>query len=254
MTVAYFIALLIAAPFIAAYFGGSLLWYWLFNRSKPRPSPISPRLANRVGSLLKFPTAETLADDAMSQIRAQRPESLPRSGVMAALLRTSRELGEAELPTVPPPPGPADAIATSRYNEMLERHVHLVSDEQYVLGVTNALVEMGLGLIDALPTSARQAPEEGSGRGTEQKLPLIDILPDPASAVEAVLSPFLTSRAPECFSGLKAALQDNLQRLGGAAPREFRGTRRELVENYLGNTPLAALFEIEIPIVIPKAA
>jgi len=253
-TALYFVALLIAAPFIAIYFGLSLLWYRLNNRPGPLPAEITASLSKGVSSLAQFPTAETLTDAVVTEVCAARPTSLPQSGVIAALRRTARTLCETELPTVPTPPDQSDATAMARYSEALEQHVDRAADTQYLLGVTNALVAMGLGLVDALPPSARQAPEDRSGRGIEQKMPLIDILPDPAAAIAAVLSPFRDQRASSGFSALRAILQRNLARMQQIEPADFRGTRRELVENYLGDTPLVELFEVEIPIVIPKAA
>jgi hypothetical protein len=253
-TAGYFVALMLAAPFIAAYFALSLLWHRIYHRQKALPPEITAELANEARSLAQFPRAETTATDILEQISAARANALPQAGVLAALRQTIGELCEAELPTVPAPPDSSDPAASAAYRDTLRRHVEKASDASYLAAVTGVLIFVGLGLIDTLPPAARQGPSELAGHDGEQRLPLIDILPDPVGAIDAVLSPFYADGAERCFSALKLVLRANLEGAGQVQPREFGGNRRELVETYLKRTPLAALFEVEIPIVIPKAA
>lgn len=253
-TAAYFVALLLAAPFIAAYFGMSLIWHRIYHHRKALPPEITAELANEARSLAQFPRAEAMATEILEQIAVARPNALPQPGILAALRQTIGELCEAELPTVPAPPDGSDPAASAAYRETLRQHIERASDAAYLAAVTSVLTAVGLGLIDVLPVAASQDPSELGGHNGGQRLPLIEILPDPAGAIDAVLSPFYAEGAERCFVALKQVFRANLEGAGRLHPREFGGNRRELVETYLKRTPLVTLFEVEIPIVIPKAA
>jgi hypothetical protein len=112
-----------------------------------------------------------------------------------------------------------------------------------------------LDFIAILPAIATSTPEEFSKCGEGQAFAtfaLLDVLPDPAKAVMALMLPFFAEQVSDIglFTAVRKQLERNVNQVSASVgtsgklvmPDKHKGTAREIVGAYLNNTPFESLF------------
>ena len=149
--------------------------------------------------------------------------------------------------------------------DSLNKTARLLADLDTAMGtVPDLFAAMLAPIIEEVPTILLPAQKQD---GIRFETILADTLDDTASVVEQMMQlPFAPELDDEnTLDGLKARLQYNLILASGGTPEDPRalekanrfptkaaGTApRQLIDAYLGGTPLADLFAVTVPLVIP---
>ena len=156
-----------------------------------------------------------------------------------------------------------DGVALGNY---LERKRHFLLYSPDIVEVwCDRFVDMWVALFKHLPDRMFR-PEPQDQGSFELTTPLVDILDDPAAAVEYLLGTFSHAdfERHSLFEPLLTTLTDNLFLATGIAyedratskkpflyPTKSREAAHLLPGIYLGNTPFLEIFEAEVPIEVP---
>ncbi len=156
-----------------------------------------------------------------------------------------------------------DGVALGNYLER-KRHFLLYASDMVELWC-DRFTDMWVALFKHLPDRMFKALPQDQG-SLELTTPLVDILDDPAMAVEQLLGTFTHAdfERHSLFEPLLTALTDNLFLATGIAyedratskkpflyPTKSREAAHLLPGIYLGHTPFLKIFEAEVPIDVP---
>jgi hypothetical protein len=252
---------------IAIGFGIVGLVRWRHNRPPPYANPaLSTAVALRTIEA-NFPHGDTFAKSYLHRLVEAWEQRLPVWPVFGQMVETAADIYELEQLTNPIPPVPGSGpIEQGRYADELNLHMRRVADAPRTLAVlTGALTHSLASLRDRLPETATQ-----SRRHLQQAIdapppplsvPLIETVPDIPRAVYDVAIAFYTDEIRDLalFRQLKAQLDENDRAASASSgvyvpPWEHKGPPREIIDAYLHDTPLRALFDCQLPFVLPDEA
>lgn len=154
------------------------------------------------------------------------------------------------------------SLEGARARDMLRSIVATYAHPEFMAdALAFAAAEFFYRLTINLPPIARVAFEDfARGEPADFTVPLIDTLGDPAQAVDDIILPFLFPaflRTPY-FSDIRDQIDRNVHRVSKLPypspdthkqihPKDFRGSARELVDAYLADTWLRAVFDAPVP-------
>lgn len=157
-----------------------------------------------------------------------------------AVVPIAEELLKAEIgPTpIPPPPVTCNSIEGARYRDLLSKIGASTPDAVYR---TQAAIHE---VVLALPY------EQDSPHTTTVRMR--DFVHLPKAVNRVVMTVFEMVNQRDCFIQLQKKLTENYQATGRKpiTPLEYKGD--DIVEIYLGGTPLVDLFDIQVPFGIPE--
>ena len=228
---------LVAAAVIFIY---GLVTYWKAGRDGRQPADITSQVTEQTRRLTSFPTAATVADRALKRAAiGDSPLALQlREGLRVALTG----LAETELPTVP---DQGAATSDEQHQARLLKHLAKISNPTYLADLEGFLAGFAQAILGALRIEhgdwSTSAWPEGLGERS-----LVELMPDPAGAVAAIVDGLLQDSPPGQFLLSKSILAANIGIAGDAAPRDFAGSREALAQAYLYGTPFFDFFYLPI--------
>jgi type IV secretion system coupling TraD/TrwB family protein len=208
-----------------------------------------------------FPDTDAFAAALAEQlIEAWQPQ-LPNRDIFNRMTEIATALYQAEALTAPLPPAPAATpIEEGRYRDQLLLQARKCADPRTTLTIINGALSIALSAFrDALPQMATATVVEIVAEGAEAPLatvPIIDLMPKIGQMVWDVSIAFYSDAIDELklFGRLKRQLGYNEKLLVESAGKyipayDHTGPPREIVAAYLGSTPLARLFDEQVPFV-----
>jgi hypothetical protein len=256
-------SLLLLVP-IALGFAAIALYRWYHYR-QPAYANI-PLLTDGIEQrriAANFPDSATFADNyARRLIEAWRGQ-LPVLPVLERIVGVSEEIYAMEGLDNPVPPLPvSDPIEDGRYRDFLRIHAEKIRDAPKTLGLfSEAMTHSLTAFRDALPPDALVS---SSAMLSEQQwaitVPVLEMLPNVGQLAYDVAIPFYTRELQDLrlFDALKTRLSANDAAASANSsylpPYEHKGSPREIIDIYLGGTPLADLFEGDLPFTLPDEA
>jgi len=240
------------------------IFKWVqWNAQRPTPTSEIAAAAQQRVIAANFPDTDAFWDGFSRRlVEAWRP-SLPNYDVLDAMLNIAETLYDAEGLNNPLPPAPPSSpIEEGRYRDQLLAQARKSADAPVTLAAFSDALSLSLAAFrEALPPMARWTAQEiiaaeDSEAPPLATVPIIDLIPNIGQAVWDVAIAFYTDEVKELdlFSGLKHQLDlnDQLASQGSrhyVPPYEHKGSPREIVRAYLGHTPLAQLFDAQVPFV-----
>lgn len=236
--------------------------HWYVNR--PTPTDQLYAQAQQRGITAAFPDPDKFMEAYLDRFLDAIRDDLPAYSVFLAAANITEAFYKHEKLTNPLPPfAAANAIEEGRYRDQLIAYQRKTQDAPHTLEVFNAtLGKCYLDFIAALPPIAKATPDEFAKCGEAEPFatfPLVDVLPDPAKLVWSVMLPFFREdvEALGLFADIRKQLDRNFHQASGVdypapshkliTPDKHKGTPREIVAAYLGNTPFEALFYAPVP-------
>jgi Type IV secretion-system coupling protein DNA-binding domain len=231
------------------------------HASRPTPTSEIAAAAQQRVIAANFPDTNAFLDGLSRRlVEAWRP-SLPNYGALETMLDIAETLYDGEGLNNPLPPAPPSSpIEEGRYRDQLLAQARRSADAPATLAAFSDALSRSLAAFhDALPPMARSTPQEiiaaeDGEKPTLATVPIIDLLPDVGRTVWGVAIAFYTDEVKELglFAGLKHQLDLNDQLASQGSrhyipPYEYKGSAREIVRAYLGHTPLAHLFDAQVP-------
>lgn len=236
--------------------------HWYVNR--PMPTDQLMAATEQRAITANFPSLDAFLEAHIGRLLDAFDDKLPAYSIYLIMVRVAAHLYEAEDLNNPLPPlPPSGTIEDGRYRDKLLVRMRKAADAPKTLEAFNdALSSAYLRLVDSLPPLALASREqfaetdEGVPFAT---FPLIDLLPDPGRAVMQVMMPFFSEEIEQLglFDGIRRQLDRNIHSASGAEypapahklvlPEAHKGSAREIVNLYLRNTLLEALFQAAIP-------
>jgi hypothetical protein len=204
-----------------------------------------------------FPATDSFVNASIRRLyEAWRPD-LPIAPIYTAMSNVAEFLYGAEAFNNPLPPAPTpNTIAEGRYRDRLLSHMRRSEDAPATLATFADALSLSFSAFrDALPQMARTTPQNllKETEADVPTVPVIDLLPDVGTLVWRMTIPFYSERISELelFAELRQQLDANLTYASEArrviTPDESKLSPRELVGQYLGRTPLHALFDADVP-------
>jgi len=239
--------------------------HWYMHR--PTPTDQLYAQAQQRGITANFPDADKFMEAYLDRFLDAIRDDLPAYSIFLTMANITEALYKDEKLTNPLPPLVAtNAIEEGRYRDQLIAYQRKTADAPHTLEVFNAtLGKCYLDFIAGLPAIAKATPEQFAKCDQVEAFatfPLIDVLQEPAALVWAVMLPFFREDVEELglFADIRKQLDRNFHQASGAdypapahkliTPDKHKGTPREIVSAYLGNTPFEALFYAPIPFAI----
>lgn len=236
--------------------------HWYATRPTPTDQLYAQTQQRSVSA--NFPDADAFMEAYADRFLAAVRDDLPAYRIYHAMMSIAQSLYTDENLNNPLSPLPAaNTIEEGRYRDQLIANQRKTADAPRTLDVINAtLGKCYLDFIAALPPIAKSTPAEFGTCGEAEPFatfPLIDVLPDAATFVTALILPFFKDDVEQLglFAGLRRHLGRNLHAASGVEypapsqklimPDKHKGTAREIVSAYLGNTPFEVLFYAPIP-------
>jgi hypothetical protein len=232
----------------------------------PALVPVVPDTTDRTLAA-NFPTPDDFMSSYLRRLTGAWNPRIPPLNLLKEMVGVATLIYEMESLFNPIPPlHSSDPILIGRYRDDLERHLRRIADAPRTLGiVTDAITRSLQSLRDALPdaclvplSTVQQAIDDAPPPLTVPILALVDDLP---RCVFDVAIAYYTEDIAELrlFVSLKRQLDQNdgdASRGSGTyvRPWEYNGTPQEIVNQYLGNTPLRDLFTSSLPFELPDEA
>jgi hypothetical protein len=250
----------VAVPLlIIAAIAKGVHWY----ATRPMPTEQLVAQTEQRSITANFPDHDRFLEAHLTRFLEACGERLPASELYYAMSRASGALYRTEDLNNPLPPiPPTDTIEEGRYRDRMLARMRKSSDAPKTLEVFNSTLGTAYQrFLDTLPPLARVTREVFADDETQPfaTFPLIDLVADPAHSIMQLITPFYAEAPDELglFSGLRRQLERNINRASGfdysppanklVWPADFKGTPREMVAAYLGDTPLEDLFFAPIP-------
>ncbi len=211
-----------------------------------------------------FPDTATFGESyARRLVEAWQPQ-LPVLPLFECLVEVAERIYEMEGFDNPIPSLPSsDPIEEGRYRDLMRIHAEKMADAPRTLGLfTEALTQSLAAFRDALPPDAL-VDKSGllADREPAVTVPVLDLIPDIGQLAYDVAINFYTREIQELrlFQELKRRLDNNDEAASVKAavylpPFEHKGSPREIVDLYLGGTPLHDLFDTNAPFNLPDEA
>lgn len=260
----FFTGIAIAAGAVVALPLGTAFGIYKFARwyaRRPTPTRVLFAVTEQRVIAANFPDADAFVQAfSLRLIDAWQP-TLPHGYVFREIVEVARRVYDAESLNNPLPPLPAPSlIEEGRYRDRLLTQGRRAADAPMTLAiVTEALFRSLSAYRDALPAMATGAPMEAAiedGSASLATVPVIDLVPKIGQLVWDVSIPFYSDDIDglRLFARLKQQLGYN-EKLVTESSRNYipsyqcKGPPREIVAAYLAGTPLARLFEAQVPFV-----
>jgi hypothetical protein len=237
---------------------------WYVNR--PVPTDQLYMVTQQRSVSANFPDTEKFMVAHLDRFVDVIRDDLPARSIYVMMARITETLYEDENlnnPLAPLPPLiSVNEIEEGRFRDQLIAHQRKTVDAPRTLEVFNAtLSTCYLKLIAALPPIAKSTPAEFVKSGETESLatlPLIDLMPDVGKTIMLMLRPFFDDEVEEIglFARVRKQIDWNFKEASGSDERanakyisadKYKGTPREIVSAYLGNTPFEHLFEAPMP-------
>lgn len=249
---------------IAIVFGiiAFLRWY----QSNPQPYTNVALVAEATQQHViaaNFPDVDSFRDAYVRRLTESWQPRIPILPIFSRMIAVAEEIYEIEGLSNPVPPlPPDDSIEQGRYRDLLRIHALKMHDAPGTLGVvTEALTRSLKSFRDALPEAVLKRVEELPEETSKPALtmPLIDSIGNIGELTYDVAIAFYTEEIKELrmFESLKRQLDENDRDASGGSnnyvrPWEYRGSPRDIVNVYLRGTPLAQLFDQQLPFTLPE--
>lgn len=246
-----------------------LIYIAIKNHVPKAPAPVIPsfaistEVANERAIAANFPNTDDFAISYAKRLVQAWEHQLPSFPLFQEMVEVASEIYEQEQLHNPiPPVSSSDPIAIGRYKDSLARHMRKIADAPATIGLfTDALTRSFRSLRDALPVSAlrHRADLEAQFDSAQAAMSVrtIDVVADLPHLVYDVAIAFYTDEIADIhlFETLKTQLNRNDITASGdtgryVRPWEHRGTRRQIVDMYLGATPLHDLFDTQFPLTL----
>jgi hypothetical protein len=211
--------------------------------------------ARRLYASNPFPTTDEFMDAFISRAAKmfrQTRKKVPVESIFSEFHDAVYELYESEeLADIRPLSSvAAGEIEAARYRDYLLTKIEVAKEPQKIVDIlSKAFIESFNRLADHLPPYALIDRFDQSKSFT---VPLIDAMKNVGQAVFDLVLPFYERDAKDAglFEGLRESLDSSQQRTK-KLPNEYIGSAAEIVETYLGDTPLAPIFRAGVPFDIP---
>lgn len=237
--------------------------HWYANR--PTPTDQILALTQQRSVSANFPDTETFMEAYLDRFIDAIRDDLPAYQIFLLISHITEAIYKEENLNNPLPPlVAANTIEEGRYRDQLIAHQRKSADAPHTLEVLNTtLGKCYLDFIAALPSIAKATPAEFAKCDEVEAFatfPLIDLLADAAQLVWPLIRPFFTPDVEQLglFAALRKQFERNIHDASGVEypapshklilPDKHKGTPREIVSAYLGNTPFEALFYAPIPL------
>ena len=235
-------------------------WY----ATRPTPTDHILALTQQRSVSANFPDTDEFMEAYLDRFIDAIRDDLPAYQIFLSISHITEAIYKEENLNNPLPPlVAANTIEEGRYRDQLIAHQRKSADAPHTLEVFNTtLGKCYLDFIAALPSIAKATPTEFAKCDEVEAFatfPLIDVLPDAAQLVWPLIRPFFTSDVEQLglFAALRKQFERNIHDASGVEypapshklilPDKHKGTPREIVSLYLGNTPFEALFYAPIP-------
>jgi hypothetical protein len=163
--------------------------------------------------------------------------------------------------TLLPPPETTDKVILGRYKDVLNQRLLRLYEPKILASLSDPIVESIEALLSELPSTALSTREEiaacadGSLTPPAFFVPIGEMLENPGETVERMILPFYATavRDQGLFRELREQLDRNVTDAKDVMPSDSKAPAADVVRQYLRGTPLAALFEAQVPFQIPEA-
>jgi hypothetical protein len=230
--------------------------HWYANRPTPTDQLYAQTQQRCIAA--NFPDCEKFVEAYLERFIDAIKDNLPPWDCYLAMANIADVLYRVENFDNPLPPfAPANSIEDGRYRDALIAHQKKSQDAPSTLDIFNeALSRAYNGFYESLPAVAKPTAEvfqQGEDVTAFATIPLLDLLPNTGEVVTRLMMPFF-SEAPVdlgLFKELRTQLDQNFEAAGVVEPEKHKGSPREIVDAYLGATPLVRLFDARIPVNLP---
>lgn len=236
--------------------------HWYVNKPTPTDQIFAQTQQRSISA--NFPDTDKFMEAYLDRFIDAIRDDLPAYQAFLLISQITEAIYKEENLNNPLPPLlAANAIEEGRYRDQLIAHQRKSADAPHTLEVFNStLGKCYLDFIAALPSIAKATPAEFAKCDeveTFATFPLIDVLPDAAQLVWPLIRPFFTPEVEQLglFAALRKQFERNVHDASGVEypapshklifPDKYKGTPRQIVSAYLGNTPFEALFYAPIP-------
>lgn len=216
--------------------------------------------AKAINARLKLPTTNELIIDAFNIAKVGVGYKLPPDPILETCTRTLLDLIDLEaLSEFPTAPSPTllNSLHGARYRDELRLFIHRFQNpDAFIEEVKQAAIMLLVGFFKSLP------PAVFDMHGTGPTVRLLDQVSNLPDTVFALITPFFTSRLNELhlFNDLRIQLEANSKRYAlkrkkpdqHFMPEDHDGTPVELIDDFLGDTPLHDLLSAQVPFAIPR--
>ena len=149
-----------------------------------------------------------------------------------------------------------DEIEKARYIDYLVAQTEKLKDPANMMEIfIKQSVHSFLNIKNKLPTTTFTMTKDGEEKASLATVPLLDVINDLPELIMQAIHPYFMPKpqALGLFKLLKRQIEANDERAGGELPPagEFKGTRRQLLDAYLGGTPLRPFFDLQVPFDVP---
>lgn len=216
--------------------------------------------AKAINSRLKLPTTNQLIIEAFNIAKVGVGYKLPPDPILETCTRTLLNIIDLEeLAQFPVAPSPTllTSLHGARYRDDLRLFIHRFKNpDAFIEEVKQTAIILLNGFFRSLP------PAVFDMHGTGPTVRLLDQVSNLPDAVFALIAPFFTSKLNELhlFDDLRSQLEANSKRYAlkrkkpdqHFMPEDHDGTPAELIDDFLGDTPLHDLLSAQVPFAIPR--
>ncbi|MDF2233151.1 ATP-binding protein [Albimonas sp. CAU 1670] len=242
LALALALAILVTPLFLVG--GAAWIGYRLYRDSPARAERIARRETMELYEHARRARVRLSPEEIDDALGRRLPSGTPRV-LREGLLEIGREIFRAEglEREIPPPPALHNTVEAARYRDRLARAGEAGHDREMSLSALHAISE-------SLAAIARRVPPlEG-----DVLVEITQFVDEPGRAVAEVIAPFFAETGYGHFKPMRDRLNANYaatHRTTPVLPEDYRGD--DVVQAYLGGTPLARLFELRTPFAIPEA-
>jgi hypothetical protein len=260
------IAVIVAVMLVAI--GAFMLWplalgfaAWKgYEWYKSRPVKTADLVATATVTLqerIPFPSPEEFLGAHIDHLFAAWGQSPPHYDLYQRMVGAAGSLYEAEeVSGLPVLPEMANAIEEARYRDRLVAYVRKTQDTSAILLALNRAFTQSFSALLEHPitrtTLDRFAPEKQLPVFGE--VAIVDVIPNVGETITGMMAPYFAGEIIEkgLFKELRKQFDLNIKTASGEArksvlPQDHKGTPRHVAAIYLYNTPLAPLFDSEVP-------
>jgi hypothetical protein len=250
---------------IAICFGVIGVMRWHYNRPPPYANPaLGDAVALRTIQA-NFPDSDTFIKSYLHRLVEAWEQRIPVWPLLTRMGEAATDIYELEQLTNPiAPVAPSDPIERGRYADELNLHMRKIVDAPKTLAVMSDTLTRSLAAVrDRLPETAVRSRKnlQLAVETPALTVPLIEAVPDITHAVYDVAIAFYTDEVRDLglFRHLRAQLDENDRAVSGNGatylpPWEHKAPARDTIDAYLRDTPLRALFDCQLPFVLPDDA
>lgn len=261
--------------FIAPFIGAWKLWTYLrqtpeaqYARALKKATQLHAQ-AEAIKKRKTFPDEDDFGKEIIGRLMARRKDTfLPAYPILTALMNVADELYAMEAfgRALPPPDKSFSQIELARYTDGLTVYIEKVSNDNVLKTMEDTLFAAFISFTEKLPQQARHTIQEIEAvvSGTLKPgltIPLIDIV-EPGVFVEELVLPLFSSACKNArlFAEVCEQLERNQHIVSGVPfdhenrqspklimPKDLDAAPKEVVRDYLRETPFEQVFEADPP-------